>query len=221
MTRKDLNKYGRNNRTCIGLLDVNHFFDYTDPEYFYLSNDMLNLAHVVSGDVIRFNLHDNDNEDYKLFGVVVMACNISKTTFLVCRHYDDVGNEYIQDYKYSSFIHAFEKLNDTHSVFIPWEQLTNIKDVKTPHELSILWKECNHLDKEKVSKDTESKHNNLSVCYKNNNEVSITKKEYDSFNKTTLNMLANRVEYLEIVVNNLTDSLNDLQKDFNNLKKLI
>ena len=31
-------------------------------------------------------------------------------------------------------------------------------------------------------------------------------------------MLANRVEYLEIVVNNLTDSLNDLQKDFNNLK---
>ena len=56
------------------------------------------------------------------------------------------------------------------------------------------------------------------MCYKNNNEVSITKKEYDSFNKTTLNMLANRVEYLEIVVNNLTDSLNDLQKDFNNLK---
>lgn len=212
MTRKDLNKYGRNNRTCIGLLDVNHFFDYTDPEYFYLSNDMLNLAHVVSGDVIRFNLHDNDNEEYKLFGVVVMACNISKTTFLVCRHYDDVGNEYIQDYKYSSFIHAFEKLNDPHSVFIPWEQLTNIKDVKTPHELPILWKECNHLDKEKVSKDTESKYvtRDCCECEQDNNE----NKESDYYsNLTPLDKLTYRVEYLETVINTLTNSLNDLQKE--------
>lgn len=140
---KDINKYGRNNRTCISSLDVNHLFDYTDPEYFYLCNDMLNLSHIIAGDLIRFNLLDTDNEMYKIFGFVIMACNMGKTTFLVCRHYDDTGKEYIQDYKYSSFNHAFEKINDHHDGFVRWERLTNNKDVKTPQEVVDLWLEVN------------------------------------------------------------------------------
>ena len=142
---KDLNKYGRNNRTCISSLDVNHLFDYTDTEYFYLCNDMLNLSHIREGDLIRFNMADTDNEIYKIFGFVIMACNMGKTTFLVCRHFDDNGKEYIQDYAYSSFKHAFEKLNDPHAPFVAWENLTNIKDVKTPNEMFGLWEEHNNI----------------------------------------------------------------------------
>lgn len=173
---KDLNKYGRNNRTCISSLDVNHLFDYTDPEYFYLCNDMLNLSHIREGDLIRFNLLDNDNETYKIFGFVVMACNMGKTTFLVCRHYDDTGKEYIQDYKYSSFKHAFEKLNDRHNMFVGWKQLTNIKDVNTPHEIIDLWLEVNHpsnmVKTTFQTKDKESKYGTNDCCERSYDEIS-------------------------------------------------
>lgn len=212
---KDINKYGRNNRTCIELLDINHFFDYSDPEYFYLCNDMLNLAHVMSGDIIRFNLLDNDKEKYKVFGIVVMACNINKTTFLVCRHYDDTGREYIQDYKYSSFNHAFEKLNDPHRLFIPWEEITNNKNVKTPHELVILWEECNYLDKVEKVKDQESKYGTNDCC----------ERDYDVYNDTfikevtPLDKLSCMVKDLETIINTLTKSIHTLTKSLNNSQK--
>lgn len=211
---KDLNKYGRNNRTCISALDVNHLFDYTDPEYFYLCNDMLNLSHIREGDLIRFNLLDNDNEIYKVFGFVIMACNMGKTTFLVCRHYDDTGKEYIQDYKYSSFKHAFEKLNDHYGGLVLWERLTNIKDVKTPPEVIELWSEVNCSDS-MVQKDKESKYGTNDCCVRDYNVYN------DVFTKelTPLDKLNCRVKHLETVINTLTKSIHTLTKSLNNLQK--
>lgn len=195
---KDINKYGRNNKTCISSLDICHLFDYTDPEYFYLCNDMLNLSHVMSGDIIRFNLLDDDNEMYKIFGFVIMACNMGKTTFLVCRHYDENGKEYIQDYKYSSFKHAFKKLNDRHDMFIGWKRLTNIKDVTTPQEIIDLWLEVNHLNSiVKTTFPENSVANNINIesdYFKLNNCCGYTRKE----NKTpTLEELIAKIKQID------------------------
>lgn len=137
---KDLNKYGRNNRECIAHMDnVHNFFDFGDPEDFYLCNDMLNISHIKEGDLIKFRLKDTDNEFYKVYGCVMMAINQGHTTFIVCIHYNDNGKQYVQDYKYSSFLHAFEKLNNVKDIAKSWESITHMGDVKTPKDFYSLW----------------------------------------------------------------------------------
>lgn len=193
---ENFNKYGRNNRQCISSLGSKHtFYDFTSQEDFYLCNDMLNISYIYKDDLVKFVIRENDGQIFKIYGYVEFIINSGHTTFLVCKHFNEHGEVYLQDYKYSAFYHAFEKLNNVNEKPKRWEVLTNNKDVVTPQSFFDAWYEYNDKNEDEViNEDNESEYKiNINT---NNKDILELKAEIKKLN-SVINMLTDRVLELE------------------------
>lgn len=132
--------FKRNNRECIHKLAPNsNFVDFTDTDDFYLVNDALNLSHIKTEDLVKFNLVNSETgKTERVYGFIVEIVNIQQSTFMICRHYDEMGRVFYLDYVYSSFHHAFKRLNQ-HGSFSDWNQLTHIKGAHAPSGFIEYW----------------------------------------------------------------------------------
>lgn len=145
--------FNRNNRQCIHEMSKDaNFIDFTESEDYYLVNDALNIAHINHGDMVKFFLYTSGterNETNKVYGILMAIENVQNTTFMVCKHFDEMGNPFYLDYVYSSFLHAFVRLNN-HGSFSDWNQLTHIKGAHAPSGFVDYWIK-NHVTTEQVT----------------------------------------------------------------------
>lgn len=148
--------FNRNNRECIHLLKQNKkFIDLTEEEFYYMCNDELNIAGIEEDDLVKFKLHDAElKSTQRIYGFVKYLHNENHTTFMICEHYDETGMKFYLDYVYSSFHHAFHRLNH-HGSFSDWNQLTHIKKAHAPQWFVTEW-----LDKHVVTDDIDGEFEN-------------------------------------------------------------
>lgn len=135
--------FNRNNRECIHKLKADAtFYDFTDTEDFYLVSNKLNISYIKKNDMVKFYLYDdrikNDKQIQKVYGFVMYLENIKDNTFMVCRHYDEHGNIFYLDYIYSSFHHAFIRINK-HGSFSDWNQQTHVNGAHAPSGFIEYW----------------------------------------------------------------------------------
>lgn len=125
--------FNKNNRKCIHLLKpIQKFIDFTEEEDYYLCNDELNTAGIEQDDLVKFRLLNDDNvTTQRVYGFIKHIYNINHTTFMICEHYNEQDEKFYLDYAYSSFHHAFKRLNH-HGSFSDWNQLTHIKQAHAP-----------------------------------------------------------------------------------------
>lgn len=131
--------FERNNRESIHRLSPRGtFWDLCELyETLYLCNDALNVVQIKEGDLLKFNLY-MDGEIKKIYGMCSEIMNFNQTTFMICSHVDQNGDEFFLDYVYSSFLHAFVRLNHS-GLFKEWNILTFAKDAKCPDWFSEYW----------------------------------------------------------------------------------
>jgi hypothetical protein len=131
--------FERNNRESIHRLTPSAtFWDLCEMyETLYLCNDALNIVHIKEGDLIKFNLF-MDGEVKRVYGMCSEIVNYNQTTFMICSHIDQNGEEFFLDYVYSSFLHAFVRLNHS-GLFDDWSKLTFAKDAVTPEWFKEYW----------------------------------------------------------------------------------
>lgn len=131
--------FERNNRESIHRLTPSAtFWDLCELyETLYLCNDALNVAQIKEGDLIKFNLY-MDGQIKRVYGMCSEIVNYNQTTFMICSHIDQHGEEFFLDYVYSSFLHAFVRLNHS-GLFDEWRQLTFAKDAVTPEWFKEYW----------------------------------------------------------------------------------
>lgn len=131
--------FERNNRESIHRLTPSAaFWDLCEMyETLYLCNDALNIAQIKEGDLIKFNLF-MDGEAKRVYGMCSEIVNYNQTTFMICSHIDQNGQEFFLDYVYSSFLHAFVRLNHS-GLFDEWSKLTFAKDAVTPEWFKEYW----------------------------------------------------------------------------------
>lgn len=131
--------FERNNRESIHRLTPSAaFLDLCEMyETLYLCNDALNIAQIKEGDLIKFNLF-MDGETKRVYGMCSEIVNYNQTTFMICSHIDQNGKEFFLDYVYSSFLHAFVRLNHS-GLFDEWNKLTFAKDAVTPEWFKEYW----------------------------------------------------------------------------------
>jgi hypothetical protein len=131
--------FERNNRESIHRLTPSAtFWDLCEMyETLYLCNDALNIVHIKEGDLIKFNLF-MDGEVKRVYGMCSEIANYNQTTFMICSHIDQNGEEFFLDYVYSSFLHAFVRLNHS-GLFDDWSKLTFAKDAVTPEWFKEYW----------------------------------------------------------------------------------
>lgn len=131
--------FERNNRESIHRLTPSAaFWDLCEMyESLYLCNDALNIAQIKEGDLIKFNLF-MDGETKRVYGMCSEIVNYNQTTFMICSHIDQNGKEFFLDYVYSSFLHAFVRLNHS-GLFDEWSKLTFAKDAVTPEWFKEYW----------------------------------------------------------------------------------
>lgn len=131
--------FERNNRESIHRLTPSAaFWDLCEMyESLYLCNDALNIAQIKEGDLIKFNLF-MDGETKRVYGMCSEIVNYNQTTFMICSHIDQNGKEFFLDYVYSSFLHAFVRLNHS-GLFDEWNTLTFAKDAVTPDWFKEYW----------------------------------------------------------------------------------
>jgi hypothetical protein len=131
--------FERNNRESIHRLTPSAtFWDLCEMyETLYLCNDALNVAQIKEGDLIKFNLF-MDGEVKRVYGMCSEIANYNQTTFMICSHIDQNGEEFFLDYVYSSFLHAFVRLNHS-GLFEDWSKLTFAKDAVTPEWFKEYW----------------------------------------------------------------------------------
>ena len=154
--------FNRNNRQCIHEMQADaNFTDFTETETYYLVNDELNIADVEYGDLVKFYLYNNEKETQKVYGIVMEAVSYEHTTFMVCKHFDELGNPFYLDYVYSAFLHAFVRLN-RHGSFSDWNQITRIKKAHAPAGFVQYWMK-NHVTTDNVTESPEP-------VYETNNE---------------------------------------------------
>lgn len=125
--------FNKNNRKCIHLLKANKkFIDFTEEEDYYLCNDELNIAGIEDDDLVKFRLLNDDNTTMqRVYGFIKHIYNVGHTTFMICEHYSEQDEKFYLDYVYSSFHHAFRRLNH-HGSFSDWNQLTHTKQAHAP-----------------------------------------------------------------------------------------
>lgn len=125
--------FNKNNRKCIHLLKQNKkFIDFTEEEDYYLCNDELNIAGIETDDLVKFRLLNDDNITVqRVYGFIKHIYNVGHTTFMICEHYSEQDEKFYLDYVYSSFHHAFKRLNH-HGSFSDWNQLTHTKQAHAP-----------------------------------------------------------------------------------------
>lgn len=162
--------FNRNNRECIHKMTPDaEFIDFTEHEEYYMVNDELNISHIKSGDMVKFILHSDETPDnkqqQKVYGLLMVIKNIQHTTFMVCKHFDELGNVFYLDYVYSSFLHAFIRLN-RHGSFSDWNQLTHIKGAHAPKGFVDYWLN-EHVMTEKVTECPENEY----TTHQPNNET--------------------------------------------------
>lgn len=131
--------FERNNRESIHRLSPKSaFWDLCELyEALYLCNDALNVAQIHEGDLIKFNLY-TDGKIEKVYGICTEIVNYNQMTFMVLSHIDQNGKEFFLDYVYSSFLHAFVRLNHS-GRFEEWSKATFAKDAKTPDWFKEYW----------------------------------------------------------------------------------
>lgn len=131
--------FERNNRESIHRLTPSAtFWDLCELyETLYLCNDALNVVQIKEGDLIKFNLF-MDGESKRVYGMCSEIVNYNQTTFMICSHIDQNGEEFFLDYVYSSFLHAFVRLNHS-GLFDDWSKLTFAKDAVTPEWFKEYW----------------------------------------------------------------------------------
>lgn len=131
--------FERNNRESIHRLTPHAtFWDLCEMyETLYLCNDALNVVQIKEGDLIKFNLF-MDGETKRVYGMCSEIVNYNQTTFMICSHIDQNGEEFFLDYVYSSFLHAFVRLNHS-GLFDEWSKLTFAKDAVTPEWFKEYW----------------------------------------------------------------------------------
>jgi hypothetical protein len=131
--------FERNNRESIHRLTPSAtFWDLCEMyETLYLCNDALNVAQIKEGDLIKFNLY-MDGETKRVYGMCSEIINYNQTTFMICSHVDQNGKEFFLDYAYSSFLHAFFRLNHS-GLFDEWNKLTFAKDAVAPEWFKEYW----------------------------------------------------------------------------------
>ena len=132
--------FNRNNRECIHKLGkAASFYDFTETNDYYMVNDSLNISHIKHDDMVKFIIYDAESgKTQKVYGFIMHIENTADTTFMVCRHYDERGNPFYLDYAYSSFRHAFNRLN-RHGSFSDWNQKTHVKGAHAPREFVDYW----------------------------------------------------------------------------------
>lgn len=131
--------FERNNRESIHrLASTSTFWDLCELyEELYLCNDALNVSNIKEGDLIKFNLY-TDGKTEKVYGICTEINNYNQQTFMILSHIDQNGKEFFLDYTYSSFLHAFVRLNHSGN-FEDWSQLTFAKDALTPEWFKEYW----------------------------------------------------------------------------------
>lgn len=213
--------FNRNNRECIHLLKQDKkFIDLTEEEFYYMCNDELNIAGIVEDDLVKFKLHDAElKSTQRIYGFVKYLHNENHTTFMICEHYDETGTKFYLDYVYSSFHHAFHRLNH-HGSFSDWNQLTHIKKAHAPQWFVTEW-----LDKHVVTDDIDSEFENTEPVV-DVNDTEEAEAELTAANNCNLKPVDNigninkNIEQIHNKLNNIFDRIDELSNRVNILSKI-
>lgn len=216
--------FNRNNRECIHKLKADKkFIDFTEEQDYYMCNDELNIAGIVEDDLVKFRVLDDSTftDTKRIYGFVKYIQNVSHTTFMICLHYDENGVEFMADYVYSSFYHAFKRLNHIGS-FYNWEQLTNIQTAYTPKWFADYWLSYNKIDNQ-FKKDT-IENETGDIDYEDVNQYEQThyyNKSEENVNKDILEQINKLNEKIEYNTNKIQGQLSELSNRINIVSKLV